>query len=355
MAQADEPSNSQRLSKPAYANLGEQQKLAPLITSELTIENWDNQRIKAHKQWQQLLGTPSFIDDYDKTPELIETFEQPKFRGTLLRQPTGPDTKQLVLIMEPKKRALSPRPGAVVPFYHPDAMAGFDLEKRKRITTNLTTQFGWHLVQQGYVVVCTEAFPFNMVPEPANTEGLNWWRLAAEKLAKDHPKWTGMGKLVHDTRRGIDLVLQQPAVDPERILLIGHSLGGKMAFYTACMDSRVKATIASDFGIGWDFTNWKDPWYLGNKILAEDFSLAHHQLLALHAPRAFLLVAGQYDKPESWQYLNAARSVYALYGNEHGLGMIDHASGHQPTKDSMRSAYQWLGEQLRLKPQIWEF
>ncbi len=69
----------------------------------------------------------------------------------------------------------------------------------------------------------------------------------------------------------------------------------------------------------------------------------------------FLLVAGQYDKPESWQYLNAANPVYALHGKPHALGMIDHASGHQPTRESMRLAYQWLAEQLDREPQDWEF
>ena len=128
-----------------------------------------------------------------------------------------------------------------------------------------------------------------------------------------------------------------------------------MAFYTGCLDARVNVTIATDFGIGWEFTNWRDPWYLGDKIRADGFSLAHHQLLALHAPRPFLLVAGQYDKPESWQYLNAAKPVYQLYDRPLGLAMIDHASGHQPTEESMRLAYRWLAEQFGLESRPWKF
>ncbi|MCB1098196.1 MAG: hypothetical protein KDN22_21675 [Verrucomicrobiae bacterium] len=183
------------MSAPAYTDLGEPQHLAPLFTSELTIENWETQRIAVYKQWQQLLGMPSFNDDYDKTPELIDTFDQPNFRGTLWRQPTGPDTKQLVLIMEPKKRVLSPRPVAVVPFYHPDAMAGFDLEKQERITTNLTTQFGWHLVQQGYVVACTEAFPFNLVPRLRTTRastGGAWPLRNSPEITRNGRAWANL-------------------------------------------------------------------------------------------------------------------------------------------------------------------
>ncbi|TWU11149.1 Alpha/beta hydrolase family protein [Novipirellula galeiformis] len=348
---------SEKLSKPSYDDLGKDQELAPLFAGKPDKSVWEQQRPALRKSWDELLGKPEFAPGaYDKTAKVIETFEQPEFRGTILQQPTGPDgAQQLVLVMEPKNVTISPRPGAVVPFYHPDAMAGFDLAKRTRITEKVATQFGRHLVQQGYVVVCPEAFPYNTVPQPANSRGLNHWRVAAEKIHQDHPNWTGMGKLVHDTQRAIDLLLEQPDIDRDRIALIGHSLGGKMAFYTGCLDPRVKATIATDFGIGWDFTNWSDPWYLGDKITGQGFSLAHHQLLALHAPRAFLIVAGQYDKPESWQYLNAARPVYSLFGREHALGMIDHASGHTPTQDSMRQAYQWLAEQLELEPRDWKF
>jgi len=300
-----------------------------------------------------VLGHPSF-GHYNKGAEVVREFELPEFRGTLLRQPTGPDTKQLVLLMEPTRPARSPRPGAVVPFYHPDTMAGCNVETGEWLAERSTVQFGRHLVQQGYVVVCTEAFPYNTVPEPAENAGFAWWQAGAEQVLRDNPQWTGMGKLVHDTSRAVDLLLEQPAVDPQRIVCIGHSLGGKMAFYTGCLDDRIKAVVASDFGIGWNFTNWDDLWYLGKQLHAEGFPLAHHQLLALLAPRSFLLIAGQYDKRESWQYLKAAQPVYRLYGKETAVGMFDHASGHRPTEESMRLAYRWLAEQFALPEQPWE-
>ncbi|MFT7513079.1 MAG: putative esterase [Candidatus Omnitrophota bacterium] len=344
---------SERLAKPAYESLGKGQQLVAFEVGALP--DWEKERIVLRERWLRLLGTPSFNEDDKKAPEIVERFDQPDFRGTLLRQSTGPDTRQLVLLMEPKSAAAGLRPGAWVPFYHPDDMAGFDLKRRTRITRNVTTQFGRHLVQQGYVVVCTEAFPYNIAPGSVEQPGLGQWGVAAKKLLQTHPNWTGMGKLVHDSRRAIDLLLEQPNIDRDRIVAIGHSLGGKMAFYTACLDSRIKATIANDFGIGWDFTNWKDPWYLGDQILADDFPLAHHQLLALHAPRSFLLIAGQTDKPESWQYVHAVKPVYALYGRPHALGMYDHAAGHSPTEEAMRLAYAWLAEQLDWQPSAWSF
>ena len=83
------------------------------------------------------------------------------------------------------------------------------------------------------------------------------------------------------------------------------------------------------------------------------FTLAHHQLLALHAPRSFLLVGGEADRPASWQYIQEAQKVYRLYGREDAVGFFDHASGHSPTEESLRLAYRWLAEQFSLPEQPW--
>ena len=345
---------SQKLSRPVYGDLGEDQNLEALFPegTEPTLEEWGPQRKALRERWDAVLGEPSF-GDLDRTPEVVDHFEQPEYAGTVFRQPTGPDTRQLVLLMQPRRISLSPRPGAVVPFYHPDLMAGYDLEKGERLTERPNVQFGRHLVHQGYVVVCTEAFPYNTVPEPEENVGFAWWQAAADKLLQDNPNWTGMGKLIWDTSRAVDLLLGQPDIDAERTVVIGHSLGGKMAFYAGALDERIKAIIASDFGIGWDFTNWDAPWYLGDQIHDEGFALAHHQLLALHAPRSFFLIGGHYDQPASWQYINEAKNVYRLYGREDAVGMLDHGTGHQPTEESIVLAYRWLAEQFDLPEQPW--
>ena len=85
--------------------------------------------------------------------------------------------------------------------------------------------------------------PFNMVGEAEGGEvGFSRWERATERLLADNPDWTGMGKLTHDVRLATDLLLQQPDVDPARVLAIGHSLGGKMAFCT-CSGRRFAATF----------------------------------------------------------------------------------------------------------------
>jgi hypothetical protein len=338
---------SRKLSRPAYTDLGEDQHLLPVFGhGEPTLAGWQRQRRTLLQRWQAVLGSHS-MPAFDRTEERVEAFELPEAQATLFRLPTGPATRQLALLLRPKTAAHHPCPGAIVPFYNPDLMAGYDLATRQP-KERPVVHFGRHLVQQGYVVLCTQAFPYNTVPDPKSDANFAWWHAAAAKVLDENPNWTGMGKLVWDTWLGTDFLLRQPDVDPSRVLIIGHSLGGKMAFYNGALDDRIKAVIASDFGIGFSFTNWQDPWYLGAKLNDPKLGVGHHELLALTAPRAFLLIAGQFDKRESWQYLNEAATIYALHGCQHALGMLDHASGHSPTEDAMHTAYAWLAEQFGL-------
>ncbi len=336
---------SKELMNPNYDDLGEPQSLQPIISEN--IEDWYRERQRLKNLWEEFLGKPS-CQRPDGKGEVIDDFELPYCNITVFRQPTGPKTRQLVVLMEPKGKVYSPRPGAVVPYYHPDLMAGYDFSERKFITERPEAHFGRHLVQLGYVVVCVEAFPFNTVAEPEKYKGFGVWQAGAEKVLADNPDWTGMGKLIWDTQLATDILINQPDINKERIAIIGHSLGGKMAFYTGILDERIKAIIASDFGIGYDFTNWDDLWYLGKKIYDSSLQLAHHQLLALHAPRSFLLVAGEFDKRESWQYINEARKVYKLYGKEEAIGMLHHGKGHKAPADAMLTTYKWLAEQFSL-------
>lgn len=336
-----------RLSRPVGpADLAE---LAPLFPPDQppSLELWGELRPALGAAWEALLGAPPSVD-FDPTPERVDTFEQPGYRGTAYRQPTSPTSRQLVWILEPDEPAADPRPAALVPFYHPHWSLGYDPETGETLTERPTIRFAKHLLAQGYVVACSEAFPFNTVPEPERNVGFAWWQAAADQLLADHPDWSGMGKLVWDARLALDLLLDQPRLDLARVAAMGHSLGGKIVFYTAALDERIRAAVSSDFGIGWGSTNWHNQWYFGERIQQPGFALAHHQLLALMAPRPFLLIAGDVDGVESAPYLEAAREVYRQSGASEAIGCFDHDTGHTPTSEAMQLAYGWLAEQFGL-------
>ena len=68
-----------------------------------------------------------------------------------------------------------------------------------------------------------------------------------------------------------------------------------------------------------------------------------HELLALLAPRPFLLIGGdEYDGKESWHYVNAARGVYQIFGKPEQIGYFNHHTGHSPTAEAVSHAMRWL-------------
>jgi len=325
---------------------------SPLLAPGEGLAEWKGKREGLITRWEQALGMPTQSSRLEVNQvEFLEVFFTPEFKGTVLRQRTGPESWQRILLMQPLK--LKGRTaGVVVPFYDPDRMCGYDLKTKAKLGSERNAAFfGLHLVQQGYVVAAVEAYPFNLLTpaeQAASKGGMDVWRDAAVKLTKHHPQWTGMGKLTHDTRLAAEVLRGSTSVDPTRIAVMGHSLGGKMAFYAGCLDPRFKAVVASDFGIAWDSTNWGDAWYFGSKLrMMRAEGLSHEQLLACAAPTSFFLIAGQYDsQAASGPILDEARKVHALFGQQDSIEMFDHHTGHQPSWDSLKSAYLWLARKM---------
>lgn len=58
----------------------------------------------------------------------------------------------------------------------------------------------------------------------------------------DHDVQVSVGQVI-DLRRGLDLLLARPEVDPERLALVGHDFGGMYSAVTAAVDHRAKAVV----------------------------------------------------------------------------------------------------------------
>ena len=94
-------------------------------------------------------------------------------------------------------------------------------------------------------------------------------------------------------------------------------------------------------------TNWDAPWYLGNAIHQPEFPRNHHELLALIAPRPFLVIGGESgpgaaDGERSWVLLNAARPVWDLFGQPVRLGLLNHQQGHAVPDDVFERMAEWM-------------
>jgi dienelactone hydrolase len=199
---------------------------------------------------------------------------------------------------------------------------------------------GVQLVRRGYIVWCPRCYIF--------AEGADYAGNVAI-MQRRHPDWTSMARMTWDAVRAVDFLVSLPQVDPARIGGMGHSLGAKEVLYAAAFDERYRAVVFSEGGIGLGYSNWHAVWYLGEKIRAPGFPLEHHQLLALIAPRGFLLLAGESaDGARSGAFVDAARPVYALLGADQNLAWLNHAAGHRYPAVAREQAEAFLD--ARLKP-----
>lgn len=293
--------------------------------------------------WLKWLGKPSNCE-FDHVLTLIKKYDYTEFDCELYSQPNGVGTSQRLMMLFPKN-ITSPVPCVVIPFYFPEAMLGEDPETGEALENYSKIRMMYDLVRRGYAVSCADAFYITYIPENKPDDGFNAWHFSAVKLRADHPQWTGMGKLVFDTQLMIDAMAADSRVDESRIGIAGHSLGGKMAMYTGCLDERIKVILASDLGIGWDQTNWNDIWYWGEKVDALKMAgLEHSSLLSAAAPKPFMLLAGEFDNEDSRAMMNRAAGYE---GHEDNLQIINHATGHRPPTDVLEKGYDFLDKWLK--------
>jgi hypothetical protein len=108
------------------------------------------------------------------------------------------------------------------------------------------------------------------------------------------------------------------------------------------MDNNI---LASDFGIGWDQTNWKDIWYWGDRLNeVKSRGMDHAGLLSLSGGKPFCLIAGQADNEESGVIMRRAKGYEK---NPESLKLINHATGHRPPRSVTEEGYRFLDRYLK--------
>jgi hypothetical protein len=298
-----------------------------------TLNLTDELRPRLLSKWAAILGQMNTLAPAPAVRH-IATHREPGFTGELLYLQVEPDFWEKIYVMLPLNADPSrPLPVIIVPFYDVDTAAGKAMGGRR--TTPLGTRAYGHLAaQNGMAAVAIRWF------------GESYGENAAEVVANlrtRHPRATGMGKWVWDAQRLLAYMQTRPEFDMTRVGMIGHSLGGKMTLYATALDDRIKVAVASEPGIGLSFSNYDDFWYLGEEVAKMPPGTDQHELLALIAPRPFLLIGGDSsDSDKSWYYINAAQSVYSWLGFPKQIGYVNHRQGHSPTPESIRLAMQWL-------------
>jgi len=301
-----------------------------------SLAAWQRRRAELRAAWLDFLGRM----DADRPPirleivesETVRSAEKPDVIRQLVRYQSEPGETVRAYLLRPAAEA-GRRPGVVALHSTTDET----IRQPAGLAGDPHLAFGLHLAQRGMVVVCPECFLWR---GPGDLQD------RTQRWLDSHPGKKGLAKMLFDASRAVDVLASLPDVDADRLGAIGHSLGGKEVLYLAALDERVRAAVSSEGGIDIGFSNWDADWYLSRAVHERDFARGHHELLALVAPRAFLLVGGDSaDGDRSWPHVARALEVYDLFGRR-PLGLLNHRAGHSLPADAEERAYLWLEHYL---------
>jgi dienelactone hydrolase len=315
--------------------------LRPLLTADgkpiRTPAEWERARERLREAWLERLGRPperpAKLDVRQEESEEVDGC-----RRTLVSfHSEGGDRLRAYLLVPAGLRPGEKRPAVVV--FHPTTKE--TLKEPTGLGSRKEMALALQLARRGYVTLSPECFIMKDGGPKAQ----------AAALTKRRPGWTGMGKLTFDASRCVDYLQTLPAVDPERIGCIGHSLGAKEVLYAMAFEPRYKVGVFNEGGIGLRMSNWTDVWYLTEAMKRHIPEREHHELLALAAPRAFLIVGGDSaDGDASWAFVRAALPVYRLLGAGDRIGLHNHHGKHSFPAEARRLAYRWLDSWLDFTP-----
>ena len=322
--------------EPPAAAAAPPRPLAPLLLDRngrtiTTLREWRGRRTELDRIWRNMLGRLEV--ERGRVPAVDILAEERV--GDVLRQHVRYQVEPGVLteayVLSPRQTR-GTRPGAIV--FHTTTPES--IRQPAGLADVGEKHFGLALARRGFVAFCPRNF---LWPETTRMAANDETR----RFQQRHPRARGMAKMLFDGQVALDILAGRSDVDRNRIGCIGHSLGAKEALYLAAFDPRITAVVSSEGGIGTTMSNWDAEWYLGSMIRQPDFAREHHELLALAAPRPFLLVGGDSaDGAASWPWIAAALPVYRLYGTPSRLGLLNHKRGHAVPADVEPRLLEWI-------------
>jgi pimeloyl-ACP methyl ester carboxylesterase len=309
-----------------------------------SVEEWAARRNEALAGFQKVAGA---LPGGGKRPplevRLVEEVDCGSYARRLIEYQSSPGGWVPAYLCLPKP-AMEGRPAPAVLCLHPT-----NNEIGHQVVVGLggkaNRQYGSELAERGFVTL-SPAYPLLANYQPDLRElGFS----------------SGTMKAVWDNLRGLDLLESLPEVGKEAgFAVIGHSLGGHNAIYTAVFDERIRAVVSScgfdsflDYK-GGNIQGWVQErymprmgYYLGDPSRVPfDF----YELVACLAPRHVFVNAPLRDSNFQWDSVDriaaAARPVFALHGAEDRLEIHHPDCDHDFPDQERFSAYDFIGRVL---------
>lgn len=338
----------------AFAQQGDQSSLKPQVLLEFvndrnqiapvtSPEDWQRRRADLLNSMELVMGklpTPERRVPLDvQTLESVDTDKYTRKKVTFLSEPGDRVSAYLLIPKELKARA----PAMLC--LHQTTTGGKD--SPAGLSDRPSLHYAHELAKRGFVCI---------IPDyPSFGDYKYDFKAHAEYVS-------GTMKAIWNNHRAVDLLESLPEVDPDRIGVIGHSLGGHNALFTAAFDRRIKAVVTSCGFTAFhhyykgDLKGWTSDRYM--PLIASKYANSpdkmpfdFHGVLAAIAPRAIYVCAPERDSNFEVKGVREVEKevgkVYSLLKAKDRLVFDYPDEAHDFPEASRMRAYDWLKEQLR--------
>ncbi|SNY45693.1 Dienelactone hydrolase [Arsukibacterium tuosuense] len=336
--------------------------------------SWASGNFTELSQWRdngrailrQSLLWPEQVVDY--APVLLKTEQRDGYRAELWSVQLTSHSRTNLLLLRPEQQVEPARPLPAMLLLH-DHGARFDIGKEKMIRPfaddpRLAAAGKWseryfsgrfigdELAKQGYLVVAADTLGWS---DRGPIEFAQQQALASNFLLMGRSL---AGFAAFEDLQLVRFIRQLPAVDPERLGVLGFSMGAFRAWQLAALTDDIKAGVA----VAW-LNRYQQLLVPGNNIVGGQsaFYMLHPGLAgqldipdvaSLAAPKAMLFINGGQDPLMPVEGVNAAyqrmTQVWQAYDASAALTTkMWPQYGHEFTAQQQQQAFAWLAQQLQ--------
>ena len=316
-----------------------------------TVDDWQKRRAEIVQGMRFVMGAlPSLAKRYDLSVTVKEEVDCGSYLRRLITFVTEPGVRVPAYLLIPKA---AHKPGAepvkgILALHATDDTLGHGVVVGLGGTPY--PPYASELAERGFVVLAP-SYPLLANYQP-DLRSFNWQ--------------SGTLKAVWDNIRSLDLLDSMPEVKHGAYGVIGHSLGGHNAVFTAVYEQRLKVVVTScgldsflDYyhgdeavwqpGKGWTQTRYM-PRLAAYRGELEKIPFDFHELIGALAPRTVLIVAplkdSNFQAASVDRIVEAARPVYRLYQKEKNLRLEHPDCAHDFPKEMRERAYALFESEL---------
>ena len=329
-----------------------------------TLAEWKIKQQQILAGMQQAMGElPGFLNLPDMDIHIIAEIKEENYTRQNIIFTVAENEKVPAYLYLPNVKSETKKFPAMLALHETDSIGKKSVDGQG---LNINMGYAKELAQKGYVVIAPD------YPDFGDLKDYNF---------KTDRYQSGTMKSIFDNMRCIDLLQARRDVEPNRIGVIGHSLGGHNAMFTGAFDKRLKVIVSS---CGWtlfDYDNLEEAnntkfierygGRLGDWAQERYMPLLHqfelnkerndsdfgkipfdmHEVIASLAPRAFFSNSPLHDSDFNAEGvrrgMDEVSKVYRFLGAGNKIQVLYPDSKHDFPPEVRMKAYQFIDKVLK--------